>query len=269
MPNGTFRFDFAGIFGALNNFFRSLLAFLAQAVVFLFQLAQWIFTFLFNLVIALARITFTGFRAIARGLRFFWTNYLRKLVVFLTRQAARLASLINRVVRPILRVLERINRILDRYYTKFVRPLLIWLERFRRIAQLLRLAGIKWGEKIDRLLFAIEVKIFRSFLLVRGKVNQISSLLNLLLTRDGELQPRMILQALARWVGAIAALLVNAGIPIDIDRRFLLAVAALKLPEFRRGADGFQSGEIFKRQTVAAAVRRFEQRVGVATGSST
>lgn len=105
---------------------------------------------------------------------------------------------LDRVFKPIFKVLFRIRAELLKFYDRFVRPVLATIDVARKILHVFSALGLDWAKKLDQQLAAIEAKIDAPFRLLLRELNKVINLVNLVVTGDGLFQRLALIRSIER-----------------------------------------------------------------------
>ena len=195
---GQFGFDFGGP----GTFFGDVLAFIEGEIVAALS-------FLFNLVVAVANFLlavdefifgFVGevFRSIKNIWKTIWDNIVKITLVKILSALSKLRKIIATIVGRILCYFQAVRDILDFIFKRFIQPYLIMIQHVRQVLQLFRLLGFKWAKRLDARLAKIENDIVGVWELIRTHVNQVISLVQLVVDPFGILRRNPLLAAVLR-----------------------------------------------------------------------
>lgn len=119
-----------------------------------------------------------------------WRHFWRLL------DAAR--AFLDRIMRPILRVLFRIRQIVLDVYDRFVRPVLDTIDAVQQALRMLSSLGVEWARRLDAQLSKLEERITAPFLLVLRKVNEVINIVNRITTANGLFQRLALVRSIER-----------------------------------------------------------------------
>ena len=160
----------------------------------------------------LLHFTWRGLRALGAVLRAAlgsWVRILRPLLNWAVRQLGRLRRLYERILRPYLRAIDAIRRKILEIYERHVRPIIVMIERLRRVLFVLRLARLKFAERLDRVLADVERRLLEPIYVALSKINELSGWLNVILRADVLLQADVLLGSVDEYVDDITAIFVH------------------------------------------------------------
>ena len=140
--------------------------------------------------------------AAVRGLRWIWTNVIRPILYHIQQLFDRLAKLIDKVLKPYLDLMQKIRQQIMLIYNVYFRPLIEVIQTMRRMLAILKLANIKWAEKLDGRLAQIEGKIIGVLQEMLAWTNKLPGWFNVLLTAKYLLQYPIFMNSMAAYSGS-------------------------------------------------------------------
>ena len=162
----------------------------------------------------LAAGTHSALRHIYDVVRWVFVGFLGEILTRLRDLYARLRSILERVLGPVLRILRIYRDYLDWIVNRFVLPVLNLIQRLRQILALLRLLHLKFAERLDRQLLLLQQRIAAPFEALRRKINEVINTLYLVLDPLGLFQPAQVLIGLARTAGELVAIIQRARLTV-------------------------------------------------------
>jgi hypothetical protein len=160
-------FDFGGILDAIGQFLAWLLNLIVSAL-------QWIL----QVIEAVGNFFLSIFRAVGRFFTWVYDRLLKGVLTKFVNAVMRLHEWLEEKLAPILRFIEKVRAYLDRIFKLYIRPILRLIDHIRKILLILRLLHVKWAAELDTRLGQIEGQITRLFLEVRGYLNFVIDTLN-------------------------------------------------------------------------------------------
>jgi len=203
---------FIELFGLISSLFSRLSGIFFGFLISMFNFVQAITLFLLDVIGIEARGANTSFNNLRVFSGAFWGGLLRKLWANILILYAKIRDRLERILGPILRVIQRIRRWLDEHIYPSIRRYLDLIQRMRRVLVIFRIFNIKWAKALDARLAKKEAEVARGFTLVRGKLNEIASLLNVLLDIDLILRAEPFVKSLGNAAGYIADLMHQLGL---------------------------------------------------------
>ncbi len=171
----------------LEEFFNpieQLLGFIEQSFNYLLKLILNIANFLFLLLVRVANFLLATVRVLAHGLRHVISDIIHGRFRHLFEDYLRLKAKLRAFFEPVLRVLRRIRQIFDQFFKQFIAPVLNLLQTFRKILVIFRIFHLKFAEALDRKIRRLEARIITNTLVLRQRINQISTILTLILNPE-------------------------------------------------------------------------------------
>jgi hypothetical protein len=133
-----------------------------------------------------------------------WVGFLDGLWALVKKLAHAISRLVTEVLPKILEYIQKLRKILDDWYVKYIRPLLNYIQMVRKYLGILRLFHIKWAGKLDGILVQIEGDIARPYLILRRWLGAVGNWVNILVTAKGTLQRAVFINTMyaygADWI---------------------------------------------------------------------
>lgn len=129
----------------------------------------------------------------------FWSNAVRPFLGLVARGFDRFVGWLDRTLRPVMEILNRIRVEVDRIYQGYVRPILDTIEISRRLLQLLARLRIPWARELDAYLAQLEERILAPLRVIYGALNEAMNWVNRIVTLDGYLQRITLIRSLIRY----------------------------------------------------------------------
>ncbi|HEY3042608.1 MAG TPA: hypothetical protein VGJ39_01190, partial [Vicinamibacterales bacterium] len=133
---------------------------------------------IFNGLRDFGRDLLTGFRESWRFLRTLYEDVLKPAWVKFWKFIDWAKDSLDRVFRPVFKVLFRIRAELLKFYDKWIRPILDTIDVARKVLRVFSSLGLDWAKKLDQKLGQIEEKIDAPFRLLLREINRIINLVN-------------------------------------------------------------------------------------------
>ncbi len=137
-----------------------------------------------------------------RGLAYVWRNIIRPVLLHIQQIFDRVRRLIDRVLKPYLDFMERIRRQILMIYNLYFRPIIQLIESLRKMLAILRLAHIKFADKLDAQLARLEAKISWPVQEALRRTSVTGRWINVLLTAKMLLQQPILVNSLVAYDGA-------------------------------------------------------------------
>ncbi len=214
----------------LEEFFNpigQLLGFIEQSFNYLLKLILNIANFLFLLLVRVANFLLATVRVLAHGLRHVISDIVHGRFRHLFEDYLRLKAKLRAFFEPVLRVLRRIRQIFDQFFKQFIAPVLNLLQTFRKILVIFRIFHLKFAEALDRKIRRIEARIITNTLVLRQRINQISTILTLILNPELLIRGRTLIGSLISAIddvlrsifGTTLRAIIGPASPATLDRR--------------------------------------------------
>ncbi len=176
MPDGGFDF-----FGGIADFFASILrafqTFIVAVINFILQALAVIVAVLRAVILFLGK----AFSVVFKGIRHVISDIVHGRFLHLWEDYLKLKAKLKAWFEKHLGWLLRLRQAFDQWFRRTIVPILNLLQRIRRVLAIFRVFHLKFAEKLDALLGRLESKIIRNVLVLRQKVNEISTIINLIL----------------------------------------------------------------------------------------
>jgi hypothetical protein len=164
--------------------------------------------------------------AAVRGLRWIWTNVIRPILYHIQQLFDRLAKLIDKVLKPYLELMRKIREQIMLIYNVYFRPIIQVIETMRRMLAILKLANIKWADKLDARLARLEGKIIGVLQEMLAWTNKLPGWFNVLLTAKYLLQYPIFSNSMDAYAGTWVKQFYNAqSKPLTPEEQAAIAAA--------------------------------------------
>jgi hypothetical protein len=174
--------DGGGFGGAFGGGFGDLLA--AEAIAMVIELAQileQVANFLWAVLVAVANFLYGLVKTVGNFLFHIFHEHIFPIFRTLVNDYLKLKAFLTRVFQPLINVITRIRN----WYIIHILP---WqklvqeiIQRVRIVLALLRLLHVKWAAKLDADLAKIQGYVTQSIQLVLGTLNQVSTILGIVI----------------------------------------------------------------------------------------
>ncbi len=178
MPNGDGGFDFGNSIPSIGDDQTN--ALLSVIIAILNGLIAAL-NFILSVISAIITFMLKAFRVVVRGIRHVISDIVHGRFVHLYHDYLELKAKLRRWVEDHLGWLLKLRKAFDDWYRNVVVPLLNMIQRIRAILAVFRIFHLKFAEKLDALLGRLESKIIKNTLALRGKLNEIVSIIDLVL----------------------------------------------------------------------------------------
>lgn len=229
------------MFDFLISWLLGLVNALWSALIFIANLLYALILFVYQGLVFVALHVWAALQSLARLFTRLWTDIIRRGVLKLFELYERVRAWLERVLAPVIRIIQRIRKILDDIFFTYIKPILDVIQRVRRVLRALRLLGFKWAEKLDRRLFEIETRITEGFLFLRGWVVFVQDLLERVIDPDLLFSVPVFGGSLGKWLGSLGALFGALGLSrfVGLSRHFSSIAMREDLAAARRGEDNW------------------------------
>lgn len=193
-------------------------AILADLANYLIQILQWVW----NNLVAIANFIWGhlldafhfawGFlKKVASLFRSLWDNFFKKIWNAVLHAVQKAQAWLEAKLAPIINFLKRVRALYDRWFKQYIKPLLNFLQRIRRIIQILKMLHIHIFDGLDKFLAKVEGKIQQAVLTIRGVLNNLIDIVNIIADPMQILRHPQLVYALRR--SALSLFKVFTGLP--------------------------------------------------------
>ncbi len=176
MGGGGFDF-FGGVSGFFQRIFNAFQAFIIDVINFILRVLSVVVAVLRAVIIFLGK----AFEAVFRGVKHVISDIVHGRFLHLWEDYLKIKAKLKAWFDKHLRWLLELRRRFDEWFRRTIVPILNLLQRIRRVLAIFRVFHLKFAEKLDALIGRLESKIIRNVLVLRQKVNEISTIINLIL----------------------------------------------------------------------------------------
>jgi len=163
-----------------------------------------------HVVRGLHAVTFAGFGRILDALKWLAKGGLFQLLKDFVRWIQVLRDRLARVLGPLVKIIRAYRDYFDAIFTKYILPVLNLLQRVRQVLFIFRILHLKFAERLDRQILALQVKINEPFERIRQRLNSVINVLYLAMDPLGLYRIEQILIGVGRSAAEIIAILQNA-----------------------------------------------------------
>jgi len=163
-----------------------------------------------NVVRGLHGVAFAGFGRILDAIKWLAKGGLYRLLKDFVRWIQVLRDRLARVLGPLVKIIRAYRDYFDAIFTKYVLPVLNLLQRIRQILFIFRTLHLKFAERLDRQILALQVKINEPFERIRQRLNGVINVLHLAMDPLGLYRIEQIIIGVGRTAAEIIAILQNA-----------------------------------------------------------
>ncbi len=203
-----------GDFGGGFNFFDTTLAFFGSLINSLVNFVVQVFGFVFRVLgfqfeYDLFQQDWLGkiARGFVKGLKHVLSDIIHLRFVHLWLDFLRMLKSLHDWYEKHFKWLIDLRRRFDRWFNTTIRPILNFLQRVRGVLAIFRIFHLKFAEKLDNLIGGLEAKIIRNTLAIRGKLNEISTIINLVFDPALVIRQNVLVLSMIRALDRLRALL--------------------------------------------------------------
>jgi hypothetical protein len=195
VPNGGF--DFFGSLGdALNAALLNIQFFFAAVIDFLYAVVSFLYQVIVQIILFLEK----AFRVLIRAFKHVISDIVHGRFLHLYQDYLELKRKIKAWFEKHLPWLLELRKRFDLWYRRTIIPILNTIQRVRAILNVLKIFHVKFATKLDLLLGQLEAKIIRNTLALRGRLNQVISILDLVLDPGLLLRQNVLIASAARAI---------------------------------------------------------------------
>jgi hypothetical protein len=176
-----FGFDFSGIFTFFNDTIQFLVSMVGRFIVFIRRLA---------------------FGALGI-LRTIWDRVFKRGLLKILDLVGKLRAFLSRVFGPMLRWLRKIRDWLDKVYYPRLLKVINMIQRVRQLLQVLRIFNVAWAKRLDERLLRLETKIAEPYLRLRALLNDVATIINLVLDPSLIFHRNVLLASILSHLGVV------------------------------------------------------------------
>jgi len=188
-------FDFFAALGdALFNGITAAIQLIQEVVRYLLFLV----TVIYQVLVAVVQFLEKAFGILLRAVKHILSDIIHGRFLHLYEDYLRLKARLKKWFEDHLGWLLRLRKAFDDWYRHTIIPILNMIQRIRAILAIFRIFHLKFAQKLDDLLGALEAKIIKNTLALRGKVNEIVSILELVLDPGLLIRDNVFLASAAR-----------------------------------------------------------------------
>ena len=252
---------FGALLGLIGNIFVRVGSVILDVVRRIMPIVERVFNVVKAALVTVGQNAGRFFRWISTGVRGLYDHVVKPIVETLRDWYARFSAFLRRVFDPLIRLFDRIQRILLDVWTKVLAPILEWLDKLRLAFDLLAKLGVPWAEKISDIIQAVQREIFERFREVQSWVNRATFWLDLLLDPRGWIKATPFLYTVWRFGGNIVNVITKLADQDGITRARNEDFRARNVStHLESTVERFKSGEIRQSMAVQSAAARFRSR---------
>lgn len=189
-----------GIFGFLGGAVSSALE---TFVLWLYQLILLVFQVLYQLLGFIVQFLQTVIKAIAAFFDRLWNGFIKGIFTKVWDAIKAAHTWLEAKLGPIIKYLQHLRALLQRYFNIYIKPVLIFIQRIRQFLQILSALHIGFAQKLDAYLAQIQAKIVQSFAIVIGTINTLTDVINALVDPTALLRKPALLLSIRRQIPAL------------------------------------------------------------------
>ncbi len=178
MPNGDGGFDFGNSIPDISTDSNNALLLFLIAII---NAIIAVLNFILALLNAVVRFLFKAFAILVRGFRHVISDIIHGRFLHLYQDYLRLKAKLREWVDKHLGWLLRLRKQFDDWFRHTIVPILNLIQRLRAILTVFRIFHLKFAERLDALLGRLEAKIIKNTLALRSKLNEVVSIIDLVL----------------------------------------------------------------------------------------
>jgi hypothetical protein len=142
-----------------------------------------------------------GLGALIRAIADIWDNFLDALWSALKRLWKLLWCVVDTVIPKIIKILRDLRKYLDWIYQHIIRPIMNYLQKVRRILQILKLLHVPFAAKLDRIVGQIQSTLLGPFLWVLRALNGYGYWINAIVTNHYTIQKPLFMRTMQAYQG--------------------------------------------------------------------
>lgn len=189
-----------GIFDFLGGGISSVLA---SFVDFLYQLIVSVFQVLYQLLGFVVQFFGTVFKAIANFVDRLWNGFFKGIFAKVWNALKAAHSWLEAKLGPVIKYLQHLRDVLQRYFNLYIRPILLFIQRVRQFLQILTALHIGFAQKLDAYLAEVQARIVQSFATVIGTINTLTNVANALMDPGYLLRKPALLLSIRRQIPSL------------------------------------------------------------------
>jgi len=140
-------------------------------------------------------------RPLVHALAHLWHNVLRPFLDWARRKYLALTGWLKRTLAPLIRLIDRLRKEWQLFYTRFLRPILDTIDAIRAGLRILGDLGVGWARTLDRWLGQAEDVITENYRRILGYINEARDILDAVVTPGRLFQQIPFLRTLDRDAG--------------------------------------------------------------------
>src|SRR6266571_1993965 len=195
MPNGDGGFDFGNAIPSIGdpqtNAILTIIVAILNAIIA-------VLNFIIAVIGAIVHFLVKASLLFVRGVKHVISDIVHGRFLHLYQDYLRLKAAIRKWIDDHLGWLLRLRAAFDRWFKNTIVPILNLIQRLRAVLAVFRIFHLKFADKLDRLLGRLESKIIRNTLKLRAKLNEIVTIIDLVLDPGLLINNNVLLASAAR-----------------------------------------------------------------------
>jgi len=168
-------FDFLdGLLGTLSN----IAAEVAQIFAYLISLLVQVFQFVWGTLVNVFNFLYKIATSVVKFFQHIWGNFFKTIWPKVMSLFRKVHDFLEAKLGPIIRFLKKYRDLIDRNYRLYIKPILNFLQRVRRVLEVMRLMHIGFAKVLDQKIAQIETLLTRNFLQLRGLLTSMINAIN-------------------------------------------------------------------------------------------
>ncbi|SRR6266571_3679649 len=200
MPNGDGGFDFGNAIPSIGdpqtNAILTIIVAILNAIIA-------VLNFIIAVIGAIVHFLVKASLLFVRGVKHVISDIVHGRFLHLYQDYLRLKAAIRKWIDDHLGWLLRLRAAFDRWFKNTIVPILNLIQRLRAVLAVFRIFHLKFADKLDRLLGRLESKIIRNTLKLRAKLNEIVTIIDLVLDPGLLINNNVLLASAARSIRAL------------------------------------------------------------------
>lgn len=172
--------DFEPIIDWLVGFVQSIAQYLVQLLQWIWGVLVQVANFLWGALQQVFKYAWGFLKKAATLFRTLWDGFFKKIWNAVLKAIQKAHQWLEAKLSPIINFLKRMRAFYDRWFRYYIKPLLNFLQKIRKIIAVLRLLHIHILDGLDKQIAKIENKITQAVLTIRGVLNSLIDLVNLI-----------------------------------------------------------------------------------------
>lgn len=168
------------IYDWLVNFVQQIASYLVQLIQWIWSVLVQVANFLWSVLLKSFNFAWSFLKKAATLFRTIWDGFFKKIWNAVLKAIQKAHAWLEAKLAPILNFLKRLRQMYDRWFRAYIKPLLTFLQRIRKVIAILRMLHIHILDGLDKQIAKIESKISQAVLTMRGILNNLIDLVNII-----------------------------------------------------------------------------------------